>query len=148
MADFTHKNTIKYVYSDGGTTISKEISRSESDGAQIQVSQAVTTDASTETTVLSIPGFEFALANTAKSVYIRLDGFDGTLKGGAGGTTTMVALEDGIPYVWSNNSGNNFPQGATNPMKDSTDALKIHPDAGAGTSTAGTLVVKVLYNPE
>jgi len=147
MADFTHKNTIKYVYSDGGTTISKEISRSESDGAQIQISQAVTTG-DPATTVLSIPGFELALANTAKSVYIRLDGFDATLKGGAGGTTTMVALENGIPYVWSNNSGNNFPQGATNPMKDSTDALKIHPESDAGVGTAGTLVVKVLYNPE
>ena len=45
-------------------------------------------------------------------------------------------------------STNNFPVGATNPMVDSTTKLTVIPDSGAGTGTAGTIIVKVLYGPE
>lgn len=59
----------------------------------------------------------------------------------------MADLDNGEPYVWSYNSGTDFPAGNTNPMVDATDMLRITPDAGAGTDTAGTLTVKVLYDP-
>ncbi|MQF98148.1 MAG: hypothetical protein FI729_01260 [SAR202 cluster bacterium] len=143
---FSHTNQIAFTYTAGGTSAKKTISRTETSGAEMNVSEAVTTDASTATTPIDIDGFEFATKAKAVSVYLRIDGFDCELKGGASGATKMADLVDGEPYVWSG-TGGDFPAGNENPMVDATDMLKVVPASDAGLETAGTLTVKVLYDP-
>ena len=145
---FTHTNEIRYRYTTGSAVVEKIVSVVETDGAEINVSEAIVTDASTEAADIDLEYFEFTTAAQAKAVYLRLDGFDGALYANGSGGTLMKNLDNGIPYVWSSNSTNNFPVGATNPMVDSTTKLTVKPDAGAGIATAGTIIVKVLYGPE
>jgi hypothetical protein len=144
---FTHTNKITFDYLSGGSSLSKAVSKTETSGAEINISEAVTTDGSSETTNIDLSYFEFQTAAKAVSVYLRIDGFNCALYGGASGASKMADLDNGEPYVWSYNSGTDFPAGNTNPMVDATDMLRITPDAGAGTDTAGTLTVKVLYDP-
>ena len=144
---FTHTNEIRYRYTTGSAVVEKIVSVVETDGAEINVSEAIVT-ADPETTDIDLEYFEFTTAAQAKAVYLRLDGFDGALYANGSGGTLMKNLDNGIPYVWSSNSTNNFPVGATNPMVDSTTKLTVKPDAGAGIATAGTIIVKVLYGPE
>ena len=144
---FTHTNEIRYRYTTGDGVVEKIVSQAETDGAEMNVSEAIVT-ADPETTAIDLEYFEFTTAAQAKSVYLRLDGFDGALYANGSGGTKMKDLDNGIPYVWSSNSTNNFPAGATNPMVDSTTKLTVVPDSGAGTDTAGTIIVKILYGPE
>lgn len=145
---FSHTNKVTFQYTAGGVTTTTNVSKTETSGAEINLSEAVTTDASVETTAIDIDHFQIDDASQAVSVYIRIDGFDCELKGGAAGAVTMITtLSDGEPYVWSFNGGTDFPTGNANPLEDSTDILKIVPKAGAGLETAGTLTVRVLYDP-
>jgi hypothetical protein len=145
---FSHTNKINYSYTAGGVTASKNVTKTETSGAEINISEAITTDASTATTPIDIDHFEFADASQAVSVYIRIDGFDCEIKGGASGAVSMISmLADGEPYVWSYNGGDDFPAGNSNPLEDNTDMLKVVPKSDAGLETAGTLTVKVLYDP-
>lgn len=146
---YTHTNKIVYAYTAGGAEQGKTVSKSETHGAEMNVSQAITTDASSETANIDLEYFEFTTKLQARSVFIMLTGFNGALYGGVAGASKMVDLDDGEPYVWSSSDGStgNFPAGNTNPMIDATDRLRITPDAGAGTGTSGTITVKVLYDP-
>lgn len=144
---YSHTNKIVYSYTAGGADLTKTVSKTETSGAEINISEAVTTDSSSETAAIDLSYFEFELAAKAVSVYLRIDGFNCELKGGVAGASSMANLDDGEPYVWSYNGSSDFPAGNTNPMVNATDMLKIIPDAGAGTDTAGTLTVKVLYDP-
>lgn len=143
---FSHTNQIAFTYTAGGTSAKKTISRTETAGAEMNVSEAVTTDASSAITPIDIDGFSFETKSKAVSVYLRIDGFDCELRGGSSGGDKMADLVDGEPYVWSG-TGGNFPAGNDNPMIDATDMLKIVPASDAGLETAGTLTVKVLYDP-
>ena len=146
---FTHTNEIRYRYTTGDGVVEKIVSQAETDGAEMNVSEAIVTDSSSEETDIDLEYFEFTTAAQAKSVYLRLDGFNGALwANGSSSGTKMKDLDNGVPYVWSSNSAANFPAGATNPMVDSTTKLTVQPDAGAGTGTAGTIIVKILYGPE
>lgn len=146
---FTHTNEIRYKYTAGSTVVEKTVSVVETDGAEINVSEAIVTDATTDTTDIDLEYFEFTTKAQAKAVYLRLDGFNGALwANGSGSGTKMKDLDNGVPYVWSSNSAANFPAGATNPMVDSTTKLTVTPVSGAGTGIAGTIIVKVLYGPE
>ena len=144
---FSHVNQLSYSYTAGGDRLSKSVSKTETSGAEINISEAVTTDASAGETAIDLDYFEFQTASKAVSVYIRIDGFDCVLKGGVSGASTMATLADGEPYTWSYNGGTDFPVGNTNPMVDATDMLKIVPALGTAESLAGTLTVKVLYDP-
>lgn len=144
---FSHTNKITFRYIAGGNVDDITVSKTETGGAEMNVSQAITTDASVETTDIDLEFFEFQTAAQAKSVYIRLDGFNGSLFANGSIGTEMAALADGEPYVWSDNGGLNFPEGNTNPMVDSTTKLTVQPDAGAGLETPGTITVRVLYDP-
>ena len=150
----THTNEVVYKYTAGGTTYEKTATRSESSGAEINLSETLTTDSSTDTTALTIAGFEFATKAKAKSVYFRMDcatadnGADASVvitdqSGGA-----VVTLIHGQPYTWSDNGGNNFPLSTSaNPLNDSITALTVTPAAGIGTSKAVTITAFVLYDP-
>ena len=103
-----------------------------------------------------VPGFEFATASSARSVYIRLDGTDGSVSanGDPDTGTAMVTLKAGVPYVWSYNAAANHPVGATNPMVDATLKLTVKPDSYSEVNNPlnvvdniATLVVRVLYDP-
>jgi len=144
---FTHTNEIRYRYTTGDGLIEKTATRSETSGAEMNVSEAITTDAVTETADIDLEYFEFTTAAQAKAVYLRLDGFDGSLYANGGSGTLMKSLVDGQPYTWSDNGGDNFPVGATNPLVDNTTRLTVVPASGAGTGTAGTVTVKILYDP-
>ena len=144
---FTHTNKVRYQYVSGSVNVLKEISKVETAGAEMNVSEAITTDASDEDADIDLLHFDFADASQAKSVYLRLDGFNGGLWANGTGGTLMADLVDGEPFVWSDNGGLNFPPGRTNPLIDSIAKLTVHPADGAGTGTAGTITVSVLYDP-
>ena len=142
----SHTNELRYTYNSGGEKKVKTISKTETDSAEMNVSEEYVLGTPTETP-LTLEYFEFTTAAKAKSVYLRLDGYNGTLKGGVDGASTMKALVDGEPYVWSYNGGTSFPPGTANPMVDATDMLLLVPDAGQTPGTTGTLTVSVLYDP-
>lgn len=146
---FTHINTIRTSYSAGGVVIANDVSKTETAGAEINISEAIATDAVTETTDIDFDYFVFELANRARSVFIKLDGFNGALyaENSSAVQTKMLDLDNGEPYSWSYNGASDFPVGNTNPMVNDTVKLIVRPDAGAGVATAGTLTVKVLYDP-
>jgi len=145
---FTHTNKVRYQYVSGSVNVLKEVSKVETAGAEMNISEAITTDSVTEENDIDLEYFEFTTAAQAKSVYIRLDGFNGALyANGSSGGDLMVDLDDGEPFVWSYGGGTSFPPGNSNPMKNSTLKLTVKPDAGAGTETAGTITVSVLYDP-
>ena len=143
---FTHTNKVRYQYVSGSVNVLKEVSKAETAGAEMNVSSGCVLLKPTET-ALTLENFEFATAAQAKSVYLRLDGYNGELFGGVGGVTSMADLVDGEPYVWSDNGGLNFPPGRTNPMVNATDMLKLVPAAGGDVGATGTLTVSVLYDP-
>lgn len=145
---FTHINTIRTSYSAGGVVIANDVSKTETAGAEINISEAITTG-DPETTDIDFDYFVFELANRARSVFIKLDGFNGALyaENSSAVQTKMLDLDNGEPYSWSYNGASDFPVGNTNPMVNDTVKLIVRPDAGAGVATAGTLTVKVLYDP-
>tara|TARA_Y100001973_G_C5113006_1_gene288671 strand:+ start:414 stop:857 length:444 start_codon:yes stop_codon:yes gene_type:complete len=144
---FSHTNKITFEYTDNGGVASKSVSKAETSGAQVSIEEAITTDSSSATADIDLEYFEFTTASKAVSVYLRIDGFNCALYANGSGGTKMADLDDGEPYVWSYNGGTNFPAGNSNPMVDSTTKLTVRPDSDAGTDTAGTLTVKVLYDP-
>jgi len=143
---FTHTNKVRYNYISGSVNSLKEVIKVETDAAEMNVSEEYVLADPTETP-LTLEYFEFTTAAKAKSVYLRLDGYNGTLKGGVDGASTMKALVDGEPFVWSYNGGTSFPPGTSNPMVDATDMLLLVPDAGQTIGATGTLTVSVLYDP-
>ena len=147
----THTNKIKYRYTAGGIELEKEVIKTESHGGEMSLSQQIVTSGGpkpgTETTDIDLEFFEFTTAAQAKSVYLRLDGFNAELYANGSAGTKMIDLEDGEPFVWSYNDGIDYPPGNSNVMKDSTTKLTVQPDVGAGTDTTGTIEVRVLYNP-
>lgn len=147
---FTHTNSVRSSYVAGGQDIIFTVEKTETAGAEMNISQAITTDSITETTDIVLEYFEFQTANKARSIYIRLDGFNGALyaEDSAAAETKMLDLDNGEPYTWSYNAGTSFPAGTSNPMVDDTVKLIIRPDVGAGTETDGTLTLKLLYIPE
>ena len=145
---FSHTNKVTYRYDTSqGSSIEKSVSKVETAGAEMNVSETVTTDGSSETADIDLEYFEFTTAAQAKSVYLRIDGYNCALYANGSAGTKMADLDDGVPYVWSYNGGTAFPPGQSNPMVDSTTKLTVKPDAGAGTATEGTLTVNVLYDP-
>ena len=74
---FTHTNEIRYRYTTGDGVVEKIVSQAETDGAEMNVSEAIVTDSTTEESDIDLEYFEFTTAAQAKSVYLRLDGFDG-----------------------------------------------------------------------
>jgi hypothetical protein len=143
---YSHTNKIIYNYTAGGSTTQSSISKTETWGAEMNVSHPCITHSVTETTDIDIDYFDFPTAAQARSVYLRMDGYNCALYGGDG-TAKMVDLDDGEPYVWSYNGTVDFPAGNANPMENATVLLRVTPDAGAGTSTSGNLTVRVLYDP-
>ena len=147
---FTHTNRITYQYVAGGNTEQTAVSQAETAGAEMNVSEVVTALA-TPTDDIDLEYFEFTTKAQARSVYLKLDGFDGAVwANGSSAGTKMKDLVSGQPYVWSYNATNNFPEGAENPMVDTTTKLTVVPANGTTTVTEGdtaTLTVKVLYDP-
>ena len=148
----THTNKVRWRYTAGGTQISDELTTKETDGAVISISQQIVTNHTAETSGILLEYFEFTTANRAKSLYLKLDGFNGDVyatgtDGAGGGSSKMTGLFDGEPYVWSYNNGSGFPAGSENVMRGSTTGLVVHPLAGAGTTTTGTFDLRVLYDP-
>ena len=149
----THTNKIRWRYTPGGgTEVEKEIAKTETDGAELSISQQIVTDIGTETANILLEYFEYTTANRTKSLYLRLDGFNGDIyatgtDGAGGGSAKMTGLIDGEPYVWSYNGGSGFPLGAENIMRSSTTGLVVQPLAGAGTGVTGTFELRVLYDP-
>ena len=144
---FSHTNKITFEYTDNGGVASKSVSKTETSGAQISIEEAITTDSSTGETDIDLEYFEFTTASKAVSVYLRIDGFNCALYANGSGGTKMADLDDGEPYVWSYGGGTSFPAGNTNPMVDSTTKLTVKPDVGTAEDLAGTITVKVLYDP-
>jgi hypothetical protein len=144
---FSHTNSVRYNYTGGVASVPTTITKTETAGAEMNISEQIVA-ALTPTNPILLPHFDFDLAVNAKSVYLRLDGFpSGTLKGGAGGTSTMKVLVDGEPFVWSYNNGTSFPVGNANPMVDGTASLSLVPPADTVPESTGTLTVSVLYDP-
>ena len=150
----THTNKIRYYYTAGGTTLDTSVTKTQSAGAEANVSESIT-QALGNVAATTIAGFEFTTKNTAKSVYLKQTGYPsgvGLYINGAGGAL-IAALDDGVPYVWT--SGNpavlgeeNFPAGRANPLHDSITALYVKP-SGDGDAAEQTIAVelKVLYDP-
>ena len=143
---FSHTNNVRYYYTAGGSTTSVSVSKSETAGGEMNVSETVVlTDASTAD--VDISDFEFATAAGAKSVYLLAEGANVSLwANGSSAGTKMADLDDGIPYVWSYNGAVNFPPGQTNPMVSSTAKLSVKPDSAPAGDTNLTLTVRVLYD--
>lgn len=150
---FTHTNKVRYTYVAGGVTDLKEISKTESSSAEINISHVVTMGA-TVTDDLDVPGFEFADASQAVSIYARLDGVNGAIYCDASSGGDKIAdLDDGVPYVWSYNGGTSFPPGNTNTLVDGTTSLVVKPDAYDATTNPlavnegeATITFRVLYD--
>ena len=141
---FTHTNKIRYRYTAGGTEIDQEVSKTETGGGEANVSEALGPLSSSPATPLVIDYFNYEEEYQTLSVFILLDGFDGTLKDHAG--VVMLNLTDGDPFVWSKNGGTDWPMGASNPMNDNTTSLSITP-VGASENDEATFTVRVLFNP-
>lgn len=150
---FSHTNSIRYKYTAGGVEADKTIAKTESGSAEINIEHEVTMGA-TVTADLSVPGFEFADASQAVSIYARLDGVNGAIYCDASSGGDKIAdLDDGEPFVWSKNGGLNFPAGATNTLVDSTTSLVVKPDAYHATTNPlavdgnkATITLRVLYD--
>ena len=146
----THVNKIRYQYTADGVLESKEISDSQTGGAEVKIVETFGGLSENTATTLDVAGFEFATADSAKSVYIRLDNCDGTLSSLDSSDVVigaMVTLTDGVPYVWSGDTSTNFPQGATNPMDDATAGLRLVTSGTNAADVTPVLTVKVLYDP-
>ena len=64
----THTNKIRYYYTAGGTTLDTSVTKTQSAGAEANVSESIT-QALGNVAATTIAGFEFTTKNTAKSVY-------------------------------------------------------------------------------
>ena len=153
---FSHTNRVTTAYTAGGVLNETAVSKTESADAEINISASVTNAAgAARSGTIDIPEFHMADGGDARSVFLKLDGYGGTLYASgigsqtyAGGTkqaffitqnsktilapsgniTKIKDLADGEPYVWSYNGGNNFPSSATNPLP-ADDQASV---AGAG----------------
>lgn len=155
---FTHTNTIRYLYGAGGSTTSDVVTRSESAGAEFNVSESINA-VITENAIQPLPlgVLEVPSGQSFVSSYLRVDGASGvlygsgTIGGSAGSAQVMATLQDGKPMVWSSNGGSNFPPGATNPfiVNGAFDSgLVFIPTSGSVASgQALTITVKSLYDP-
>ena len=145
---FTHTNKITYTYSAGGVDAVKTISKTETAGAELNLSEQITIPALSSANI-TISDFEFITKAQAKSVMLKSDGAAVTLYANSesGGNLMGAALADGEPYVWSDNSGDNFPPGNTNPMIDATTSLIVKPAASDSAERTPTITIKVLYDP-
>ena len=153
---FTHTNKIRYVYSAGGVSNTKEISVSETEDMEINLDYLLYLVTPVNgTKEYDVPGFEFTFKSAAVSTHFLLEGVNGAIWANGSGGTKIVDLEDGVPYTWSKNSGVSHPAGAENKMVNSTAKLTIIPDAFHETTNAKhvvdnavTLKVRVLYDPD
>jgi hypothetical protein len=145
----SHINSVRYDYTAGGSRTTKTVSKTETSGAEMNISETITTSASDGEDPIDIEYFEFQAAAQAKSVYMRLDGFDAYVSGGGASLArdSMATLINGEPYVWSYNAASGFPEGATNPMLDDTTKITITPFDGTAEALEGTFTLKVLYDP-
>lgn len=145
---FSHTNKIVYDYSAGGSTSSKIVSKTETAGAEINLSEQITIPADSSANI-TISDFEFATAAQARSVMLRSDGAAVTLYANSEGVSNLMgaALADGEPYVWSYNGGTDFPNGNSNPMIDSTASIIVKPAASDSAERTPTITIKVLYDP-
>lgn len=144
---FSHTNQITYSYQAGGQNSIKTVSVVETAGAEINISESLTAG-DPSTTALVINGFEFQTAAQARSIYIRVDGFDCTVRGNDGvADYDIKALENGKPFVWSHNNTNNFPPDARNPLEDGTVSISVVPNGSTEVGATGSIEMKVLYDP-
>ena len=54
---FTHTNEIRYRYTTGDGVVEKIVSQAETDGAEMNVSEAIVTDSTTDTTAIDLEYF-------------------------------------------------------------------------------------------
>ena len=145
---FTHTNKITYSYTAGGSSVGSIISKTETAGAELNLSEQITIPALSSANI-TISDFEFAEKDQARSVILKSDGAPVTLYANseAGGNLMGAALADGEPYVWSYNGGDDFPLGNSNPMIDSTASLIVKPGNAKEDDRAVTITIRVLYDP-
>ena len=152
---FSHTNTIQYKYKAGGVTTNKTVEVTESASGEINLEEVITFTSDVSGGVEHyIEGFEFQTAANAVSTYFLLDGVNGQLLANDGSTSTaMMDLDDGVPYVWSKNSGTSFPSGTSNKMVDTTTRIIVKPDAYHETNNpkhvneaTATITIRVLYD--
>jgi len=141
---FTHTNSIRYIYTANGIEQAKTAEVSETGTGEANVSETWTLSAS-PLTVQNISFFNLEAKGQVLSSYIMVDGCAGTLVDQSDGDIAVLA--DGVPHVWSKNSGTDFPIGATNPMNDSIVGLKFTPSGALAIEDAVvTLTVRVLFD--
>jgi len=152
---FTHTNKITYTYTAGGLNTTSIVSKAETWGAEMNISEEVTTAGGIGEDARDLEYFEFTTKTQARSVMLLMTGdgvntFDCALWANGTGGTKMADLVDGEPFVWSSSDGStgNFPPGNENPMVDSTTKLTVKPVDETLESITGTLTVKVLYDPQ
>ena len=152
---FTHTNSVRYSYKAGGVTTSKTVDVAETGSGEINLEEVITFTSDVSGGVEHyIEGFEFQTAANAVSTYFLLDGVNGQLLANDGSTSTaMMDLDDGVPYVWSKNSGTSFPSGTSNKMVDTTTRIIVKPDAYHETNNpkhvneaTATITIRVLYD--
>ena len=175
---FTHQNKVTTSYTAGGVLNEKSVTKNESADAEINISASVAAgSAAARSGTKAIPEFHMADGGDARSVFLMLNGYGGTLyasgigdfnatyaqQNGEGimvpalNITKIKDLADGEPYVWSYNGGSNFPASATNPLPADDQAsvagaggisgIFVIPNGAPATDTACTLTVRVLYDP-
>jgi len=146
----SHTNEIRYRYTNSGSTTTVTVTKTETSGAELNLSELFTADGTDPSgKLIAISGVEFEAKDKARSVMLKIDGFDAKVWANSEGDANLMAdLFDGEPYVWSYNSAENFPEGSTNPMKDSTTKLQVQPSGSTlGAAASGTLTLEVLYDP-
>ena len=152
---FSHTNTIQYKYKAGGVTTNKTVEVTASASGENNLEEVITFTSDVSGGVEHyIEGFEFQTAANAVSTYFLLDGVNGALLANDGSTSTaMMDLDDGVPYVWSKNSGTSFPSGTSNKMVDTTTRIIVKPDAYHETNNpkhvneaTATITIRVLYD--
>ena len=175
---FTHQNKVTTSYTAGGVLNEKAVTKNETADAEINISASVAAgSAAARSGTKPIPEFHMADGGDARSVFLMLNGYGGTLyasgigdfnatyaqQNGEGilvpalNITKIKDLADGEPYVWSYNGGSNFPSSATNPLPADDQAsvagaggisgIFVIPNGAPAADTACTLTVRVLYDP-
>jgi len=149
---FSHTNKIRFTYTAGGVDEVKDVSKTETASAEMNISHVVTMGG-TVTADLDVPGFEFADASQARSIYARLDGVNGAIYCDASSGDDKIAdLDDGEPFTWSYNGGSSWPPGTSNTLVDATTSLVVKPDAYHATNNPlavdgneATITIRILY---
>ena len=175
---FSHTNRVTTAYTAGGVLNETAVSKTESADAEINISASVAAGTgAARSGTKDIPEFHMSDGGDARSVFLKLDGYGGTLyasgigdfnatyaqQNGEGvmvpalNITKIKDLADGEPYVWSYNGGNNFPSSATNPLPADDQAsvagaggisgIFVIPNGAPDASAPCTLTVRVLYDP-